>query len=62
MWPLIAPAPWRQQRASAAGAADLGGNLARQLQHVAVEQEEAGEAEPGDDLQLFAKPCGGLVA
>ena len=46
------PAPRRQQVARRAGAAHLGSHVARQLQHLPVEKEEAGEAELGDQRQL----------
>ncbi len=48
-----APAPGRQQRAHRVGPADLHGDLARQLEHVVVEQEEARQAEPLDHAQLL---------
>src|ERR1700709_748994 len=47
-----AAAPGRQHDAGRGGAADLERDLAGQLQHVAVEEEEAGEVEPADRRQL----------
>ena len=57
------PAPRRQQRAGGCRPADLHGDLARELQQVAVQQEEAGEAERADDPQLLLQPGvrGGMV-
>ena len=44
------------------GPADLGGDLARELEHVAVQEEEAGEAERVDHAQLLLEAgLGGLV-
>ena len=43
-----AAAPRRQRVPRAAGAAHLERALARELEHLPVEQEEAGEAEPRD--------------
>ena len=39
-----------------AGAAHLERALARQLEHLPVQQEEPGEPEPSDQLQLVAQP------
>ena len=51
-----APAPRRQQRARRVGAAHLHRDLARQLQQVAVQDEEAGQPEPVDHAQLLLQP------
>ena len=50
------PAPRRQQVARRAGAAHLGGHVARELEHLPVEEEEAGEAELGDQRELVSQP------
>ena len=49
------PASRRQQVARRARPAHLGGHVAGQLQHLPVEEEEAGEAELGDQRQLLAQ-------
>ena len=51
-----APAPRRQQRARRVGPAHLHRDLARELQQLAVEDEEAGEAEAVDHAQLLLQP------
>ncbi len=51
-----APAPRRQHVAHRAGAAHLVGDLARELEHLPVQQEEAGEAELADQHELFFEP------
>jgi hypothetical protein len=64
------PAAGRQQRAGGVGAPDLDRHLARELEHVAVQEEEAGQAQRGDDPQLLldarqrlrAVPVAGRVA
>ena len=48
-----AAAPRRQQRARRVGPAHLDGDLARELEHVAVQEEEAGQAERVDHPQLL---------
>ncbi len=48
-----AAAARRQDRASRVTTANLGGDLAGEQQQVVVEQEEAGEAEGADRLQLL---------
>ena len=45
----------------AAGAAHLERALARQLEHLPVQQEEPGKAEPGDQLQLVVEPLARLA-
>ena len=45
--------PGRQQRPGALGAAHLHRHLARQLEHVVVQQEEAGQAQRVDDPHLL---------
>jgi hypothetical protein len=45
----------REEVAGRAGAADLERDLARELEHLPVEKEEAGEAELGDERQLLAQ-------
>ena len=44
--------PRRQDRAGRVGATDLEGDVAGQLEHVAVQEEEAGEVEVADDPEL----------
>ena len=51
-----APAARRQDVARHRAAAHLEGALARQLEHLPVEQEEPGEAELVDQLQLVVEP------
>ena len=46
------PPPRRQRVPGRAGSAHLERAVARQLEHLPVEQEEAGEAEPGDQREL----------
>src|SRR5207248_1378628 len=50
------PAPRRQESARGIRTAYRDRHLARQLEHVAVEQEEAGQAEPADDHELLVEP------
>ena len=50
----------RQQAARRLRPAHLRRHLARQLEHVAVEQEEAGQAEVADHAQLLVEPRGRL--
>ena len=57
-----AAAARRQDRAGVVAAADLGGDVAGQLQQLAVEEEEAGEAEPADRPQLLPEAGLGLGA
>src|SRR5215210_2196343 len=52
----------RKQGARGVGAAHLVSDLARELEQVAVEQEEAGEAERADDRELLLEPGGGFLA
>ena len=54
------PAARRQQRPGAVGSADLDGDLAGELEQVAVEEEEAGELQPRDQVQLLLEPPLGL--
>ena len=42
------------------GSADLGGDIARQLEQVEVQEKEAGEAEAADHPQLLLQPLGRL--
>ena len=51
-----ATAPRREQRPRRVGPADLHGDVARELEQVAVQDEEAGEVEPGDHPQLLLEP------
>ena len=51
-----APASRRQRVARAARAAHLERALARELEHLPVQQEEAGEPEPRDQRELFVEP------
>ena len=51
-----APAPGRQQRAGRAGPAHLDGDVAGELEQLAVEDEEARQAEPLDHPQLLLQP------
>ena len=51
-----AAAPRRQQRARRVRPAHLDRHLARQLEQVAVQEEEAGQAEPVDHAQLLLEP------
>ena len=55
-----AAAGW-QQRAGIAGSAHLHGDLSRELEQVAVQQEEAGQAEAVDDAQLLLQARLGLL-
>ncbi len=48
-----AAAPGRQQRPRGVGPADLDRDLAGELEHVVVQQEEAGQPERLDDPQLL---------
>jgi hypothetical protein len=57
-----APAPRRQQRPCGARAAHLDGDLAGQLEQVAVQDEEPRQPEVRDEAQLLLQPRGGLVA
>ena len=57
-----AAAAGRQQRARRVGPADLDGDLAGELEHVAVQQEEARQPEAGDQAQLLVEARGGLRA
>ncbi len=45
----------RQDRPHLVGAAHLSGHLARQLEHVAVQQEEARQVEVADHAQLLVE-------
>ena len=51
-----APAPGRQDVPHRAGAAHLERDLARELEHLPVEEEEAGEAELVDQRELLLEP------
>ena len=51
-----ASAPGRQHVPHRAGAAHLVGDLARELEHLPVQQEEAGETELVDQQELFLEP------
>ena len=51
-----APASRRQDVPHRAGAAHLERDLARELEHLPVEEEEAGEAELVDELELLLEP------
>ena len=54
-----APAAGRQDVPHRAGAAHLERDLARELEHLPVEEEEAGEAELVDERELlFQRACG----
>ena len=57
-----APAPRRQDVAHRAGAAHLERDLARELEHLPVEEEEAGEAELVDQRELLLEPAGARAA
>jgi hypothetical protein len=57
-----APAPRREQAPRRLRPAHLERHLARELEHVAVEQEEAGQAEVADHVQLLVEPPRGLLA
>src|SRR5262249_21876479 len=52
-----ASAPRRQDVARRVAPSDLERALARELEHVPVQEEEAGEAELVDQLQLLLEPC-----
>ena len=56
-----AAAPGRQQRAHRVRPAHLDGDLARQLEHLVVQQEEAGQPEPVDHPQLLLQARAGLA-
>jgi len=49
-------APGRQDVPHRAGAADLERHLARELEHLPVEEEEAGQAELVDERKLLLEP------
>ena len=51
-----APAARREAAPRRAGPAHLGGDLARELEHLPVEQEEAGEPELVDQRELVVEP------
>ena len=51
------PAPGSQQRPNRIWPAYLERDLARELEHVVVEQEEARQPEPVDHAQLLLQPC-----
>ena len=53
------PAPGRQEAARRAGPADPGRELPRELEHLPVEEEEAGEPELVDQPQLLLEPRAG---
>ena len=55
-----APPPRRQQRPRRRAATNLGGDLARELEHVAVQEEEARQAEVADHAQLLVDPRLGI--
>ena len=57
-----AAAAGRQDGAGGVRAADLDGDLARQLEQVAVQEEEAREAQLADDRELLAQAALGLGA
>ena len=56
-----AAAPRRQQRARVVGPAHLDRDLARELEQVAMQQKEAGQAEAVDDAQLLLQARLGLL-
>ena len=56
-----APAPGRQQRARRVAPAHLDGDVAGELEHLAVQQEEARQPERGDQAQLLLQARGGLA-
>ena len=51
-----APAPGRQRVPRRAGAAHLHGDLAGELEHLPVEEEEPGELQLGDQGELLVEP------
>ena len=51
-----APAAGRQEAPRRAGPAHLGGDLGGELEHLPVEQEEAGEPELVDQRELVLEP------
>ena len=55
------PPPRRQEAPRRAGAADPVGELPRQFEHLPVEEEETGEAELVDQLELGLEPRAGLI-
>ena len=55
------PPPRRQHRARGVRAADLDGHLARQLEQVAVEEEEPRQPQGADDPELGLEPARGLL-
>ena len=55
------PRPGRQQRAGVARPAHLDRDLARELEQVAMQEKEAGEAEAVDDAQLLLQARLGLL-
>ena len=57
-----AAAPGGRTRAGRVGAAHLDRHLAGELEHVAVEEEEAGEAKAADRRQLLLEPRLGFAA
>ena len=56
------PPPRRQERPRRVRPAHLARHLARQLQHLAVEQEEARQAEVADHAQLLLEAACGVAA
>ena len=56
-----AAAAGRQRMPRAAGPAHLERTLARQFEHLPVQQEEPGKPEPGDQLQLVVEPFARLA-
>jgi hypothetical protein len=57
-----AASPGREQVPGRARPAHLGGDFAREVEHFPVEEEEAREADLGDERELFAQAGVGPVA
>src|SRR5262249_58367607 len=49
--------PWRERVAGGVGPAHLCGDLAGELQYLPVEEEESGELQLGDQVELLAQAC-----
>ena len=57
-----AAAPGRERVAGRAGAAHLGGDLAGELEHLPVQEEEPGELQLGDEGELLPQSCSRTIA
>jgi hypothetical protein len=55
------PPPRRQRAARRLPPAHLDGDVARELEHLVVQEEEPGEADLVDQLQLLVEPSAGAT-